>query len=104
MKAAILFTGNGPLAILTAHGSLNDPNLLERLHEKGVRKFMAFEMPVDTMRDRYGHHFAVVVGDNKQDDGLRVLDNDGGRIFEKFPFSEFGPPITHEPMTGIPRA
>lgn len=99
MKAAILFTGNGPLAILTAHGSLNDPDLLARLYRKGVSKFMAFEVPVDTVRDRYGHHFTVVVEDNKQDDELRVLDNDGGRIFDKFPFAEFGAPITHDPAT-----
>lgn len=97
MKAAILFTGGGPLAILTAHDSLNDPDLLSRLRQKGVGKFMGFELPVDTMRDRYGPHFNQVVEDNKQDDALRVLDNDGTRIFERFPFAEFGPAMTYEP-------
>lgn len=96
MKAAILFTGSGPLAVLTEHPSLEDPALLDELHRKGVDKFMAFELPVDTARGLYGHHFVRVMQDNKQTDGLRILDDDGGRIFKIVRFADLGPGILYE--------
>lgn len=96
MKAAILFTAGGPLAVLTSHGSLEDPDLIERLERKGVDKFLGYELPVDSVRAAYGTHFVQVMEDNRQSDELRVLDEDGRRIFAKFRFGEMGEPIRHE--------
>ena len=48
MKAALLFTGSGPLVILTSHASFTDPALLEKLAAKGIDKFIAYEVPVAT--------------------------------------------------------
>lgn len=102
MKAAILFTAGGPLAVVSNHDSLEDPDLLRRLEVKGIRKFMAFELPIDAVRSAYGSHFTMVMEDYKQADELRVLDEDGGRIFSKFHFSEFGPPVVHDPGVAPP--
>ena len=36
MKVAMLFTGSGPLVILTSHESLTSPALLDKLAAKGI--------------------------------------------------------------------
>lgn len=89
MKAGIFFTGTGPILILTSYKSLNDPNLAEKLSLKGVKKYIAYEIPEDLVKHRYGQHFNVILGDLKQTDDLRVLDYDGHHVFYNFPLNEW---------------
>jgi hypothetical protein len=96
MKAGIFFTGTGPILILTSYKSLNDPNLAEKLSLKGVKKYIAYEIPEDLVKHRYGQHFNVILGDLKQTDDLRVLDYDGHHVFYNFPLNEMGEPIYHD--------
>ena len=96
MKAAMLFTGSGPLVILTSHGSLEDPLLLVKLAAKGITKFIGYEIPVDLASARYGGHFEVVLRDLHETDDLRVLDFNGERAFRLFRLADLGPPILHE--------
>lgn len=95
MRAALLFTGNEPILIVTSHGSLTDPQLLHRLSEKGIDKFIGFEVPVALAEERYGEHFHIVMHDRQESDGLRVLD-EGEGCFRRFRLSELGPPIMHD--------
>ena len=53
MKAGIVFTGSGPLVILTSHESFTDPKLAEKFHAKGIKKYIGFELPLDLCRLRY---------------------------------------------------
>lgn len=94
----MLFTGSGPIVIASCFESLLDPKLLEKLSEKGIEKFIAFELPEKLVRDRYGSHFHVVCEDLTETDELRVLDYDGDRVLSLFDFAEFGPPIFHETL------
>jgi hypothetical protein len=96
MKAGIFFTGSGPILILTSYGQLNDPNLLTKLAQKGIKKFIAYEVPEELVRAKYGNHFNVILGDLKQTDDLRVLDYDGHHVFYSFSLNELGSPIHHE--------
>ncbi len=96
MKAGIFFTGTGPILILTSYKSLNDPNLAEKLSLKGIKKYIAYEIPQDLVRQRYGQHFNVILGDLKQTDDLRVLDYDGHHVFYNFSLNEIGEPIYHD--------
>jgi hypothetical protein len=96
MKCFMLFTGSGPLVILTSYGSATDPNLLEKLNAKGIDKFLAYEIPVPLARERYGAHFSVVERDLHQEDDLRILDYNGERAFRLFHFHELATPITYE--------
>ena len=96
MKAGIFFTGTGPILILTSYKSLNDPNLAEKLSYKGIKKYIAYEIPEDSVKQRYGQHFNVILGDLKQTDDLRVLDYDGHHVFYNFPLNEIGEPIYHD--------
>ncbi len=45
MKSLLLLTASGPLLILTSHQSLDDQKLLGVLRQKGIGKFVAFEVP-----------------------------------------------------------
>ena len=40
MKAFLLMTGSGPIVILTSHGAIENPVLLDKLHAKGIDKFI----------------------------------------------------------------
>ena len=102
MKAALLFTGSGPLVILTSHASFTDPALLEKLAAKGIDKFIAYEVPVAAAEERYGNHFRVVMRDLREADDLRVLDFNGERAFRLFHIAELGAPIMHEAGAGVP--
>jgi hypothetical protein len=92
MKAGIIFTGTGPILILTTYESLQEPRLTEKLKARGMKKFIAYEVPVEKVKQRYGTHFSVIMGDLSQTDDLRILDIDGHHVFMNFAFEEMGQP------------
>ncbi len=96
MNAGIFFTGTGPILILTSYESLDNPKLVEKLALKGIKKFIAFEIQEDLVKQRYGKHFNMILGDLKQEDDLRVLDYDGHHVFYNFSLDEIGKPIYYE--------
>lgn len=96
MNVFILFTGSGPLVILTSHASIEDPALLEKLAAKGIDKFLAYGVPLALAKARYGMHFDIVRRDLSETDDLRVLDFDGARAFRLFAFKEMSGPTAHE--------
>lgn len=96
MKAGIFFTGTGPILILTTYRELNDPMLVNKLEQKGIRKFIAYEVPEALVKEKYGLQFKIIMGDLKQSDDLRVLDYDGHHVFYNFSLAELGEPIFHE--------
>jgi len=61
MKAGIIFTGSGPILILTTYESFADPKFVEKLTTKGVKKFIAHEVPVDKTKERYGMHLMSII-------------------------------------------
>ncbi len=93
MKAGIFFTGTGPILLLTSYESLNDLNLVEKLSAKGIKKYIAFEVSEQKVRDRYGNKYSLVMSDLSQTDDLRVLDYDGHHVFYNFSLIELGDPI-----------
>ncbi len=99
MKTFLLITGSGPLMILTSHKSIENSILLDKLLAKGIDKFIAYEVPFDLAKQRYGWHFNVVANDLHEADDLRVLDYNGDRAFRLFSFSELGKAHIHEPAT-----
>jgi hypothetical protein len=96
MKAGILFTGTGPILILTTYASFDDPKLIEKLSAKRIKKFIAYEVNLDTVKEKYGMHFNVILGDLKQTDDLRILDYDGHHIFNSFVLKELGESVIYE--------
>lgn len=96
MKAVMLYTGSGPLVILTSYEAATEPGLLSKLKAKGIDKFIAYEVPVELARQRYGGHFATVVQDLRETDDLRILDYNGERAFRLFRFDELSGPVMYD--------
>jgi hypothetical protein len=96
MKAGIFFTGSGPILILTSYDSLTNPNLVEKLEAKGIKKFIAYDVSEKIVQMKYGKHYNVIMGDLNQEDDLRVLDYDGHHVFYNFSFGDLGQPIYNE--------
>jgi hypothetical protein len=104
MKAGIFFTGTGPILILTTYGELNDPMLVGKLEQKGIKKYIAYEVPEELVKEKYGLQFNIIMGDLKQSDDLRVLDYDGHHVFYNFSLSELGAPVYHEKDESVLKA
>ena len=96
MKAAIIVTGTGPMLVLASYESLTHPNLVNKLAAKGINEFIGFEIHLQKIKERYGTHFSVVMGDLHETDDLRVLDYNGHRVFNNFTFEEMGSPVYYE--------
>jgi hypothetical protein len=97
MKAGIFFTGSGPIVVLTSYDSLTAPRFVEKLAAKGISKFVAYEVALEDVKNKYGKHFEVIMKDLHQTNDLRVLDYDGQRVFRNFTLSKLGQPVYHEP-------
>lgn len=82
---------------MTSFESLTDPNLAEKLATKGIKKFIAYELALDELKEKYGRHFDVIMGDLRQTDDLRALDYDGHHVFNNFSLKGLGEPIYFEP-------
>ena len=95
MKAYVIFTGTGPILVLTTFEHVTSQGLVERLLHKGIKKFIAYEVPVEHVRTVYGVPFEVIVSDLGADQDMRVLDFNGHHIFKAFSLEEFKNPILY---------
>ena len=96
MKAALIFTGSSPILIITSYPSLEDKRFLEKLKHKGIEKFIAFEVKLESAKEKYGSRFDVIRDDLNETEDMRVLDYNGQLAFERFSFEELGDMIKHE--------
>jgi hypothetical protein len=95
MRAYLIFTGTGPILILTTYPEVADSRLVEKLRHKGLAKFIAYEVPLERTRKLYGVPFEVIAKDLADCYDLRVLDFNGHHIFANFRLAELGEPIKH---------
>ena len=96
MKACIIFTGTGPILVLTTFASASEPAFIEKLANKGIKKFIARELPLELVMEKYGRQYDAIVNDVKQTDDLRVLDYNGHNVFYNFSFKDMGDPFRYE--------
>ena len=61
IKAGIFFTGTGLILILTTYNSLDDSKLIEKLFSKGIKKFIAYEVSEDSVKEKYGLQYKAVM-------------------------------------------
>ena len=95
MKAGIIFGGSGPILILTTGDDLVGNKVSGWLANKGLTKYIAYEVDIELCKQRYGQHFDATLKDVKQQQDLRCLDYNGQRVFELFSFEEMGKPMYH---------
>ena len=95
MRAYLIFTGSGPILILTTYPSVTDERLVAKLRHKGIAKFIAYEVPLERTRKLYGIPFEAIAADLTGQEDLRVLDFNGHHIFANFRLSELGEALRH---------
>ena len=96
MKTFLVMAGNGALVVATSHDTLTDPEVVEKLRAKGVDKFIAYELPSQLVKERYGGHFDVAMQDLHQLDDLRIIDFDGEHALRLFHSRDLGRRVVYE--------
>ncbi len=96
MRAYLVFTETGPILILASNPCITEGSLPESLRRRGVDKFIAYEVPVESVHRLYGVPFEVVASDLERGKDMRVLDFNGPHIFDRFSLTELGRPIPYE--------
>jgi hypothetical protein len=96
MKGILVFSGSGPLLILSSYPTIDHPDLIARLKAKGLEKFMAWEIPLERCRHLYGFSYRDIVEDLATGNDIRVLDCDGHHIFLNFSLRELGEGVVYE--------
>jgi len=97
MKAYFLSTATGAMIILTSYDNIISPKITSSLEAKGVKKFIANELPLKMIKERYAAHYDNICNDPDQTDELRVFEEDGERAYGMVSLDELGPPIYYEP-------
>ncbi len=92
-RAYLIFTGTGPILVLSTFPQLTDERLVEKLRYKGIDKFIAYEVDLEAVRQRYSHSFASIAADLEKAQDIRVLDFNGHQIMANFALNQLGDPI-----------
>jgi hypothetical protein len=93
IRAYLVFTGSGPILVLSTYPALTDERLVSKLRYKGIDKFIAYEVDLEAVRFRYPQSFDNVAHDLEAEEDLRVLDFNGHQIMANFSLDELGDPI-----------
>lgn len=85
------------MVVLSSGEAIENQQVLEKLAAKGIDKFIAYEIPLALIKERYSHHFDMAVHELQKAKPLRVLDYNGERVMRLFKFDELGEEFRHEP-------
>lgn len=92
-RAYLLFTGSGPILVLSSYPKLTDERLVQKLRYKGIDKFMAYQVDLEAVEERYPDAFVQALEDFQGAEDLRVLDFNGHQIMANFSLDSLGDPI-----------
>ena len=93
IKAFMVFTGTGPIMVVTKLPEMDVDAAREHMASKGIRKYIAYEVPLARVEERYGTRYHAAVSRLASDKDIRVLDVDGHHVFSSFDFTEMGEPV-----------
>jgi hypothetical protein len=100
MRSFLVLTEQGPLLTVTAEADGADDVVHSGMTRRGIDKYIAWEVPVEMVRTRYGRPFEVIASGLASDLAsgrvLRVLDFDGRQIFSRLSLTELGRCYAHE--------
>lgn len=91
----LIFTGTGPILVLSTYPELTDERLLKKLRYKGIGKFIAYQVESEAVQSRYRHTFESIVEDLRSVEDIRVLDFNGHQIMANFSLDELGEPLKY---------
>lgn len=93
MRSYLIFTGTGPILVLSTYPKLTDDRLLEKLRYKGIDRFIAYQVDLDEVESVYPQSFGQAKGDLEGREDIRVLDFNGHQIMANFSVDSLGDPI-----------
>lgn len=93
MRAYLIFTGTGPILVLSTYPKLTDQRLIEKMRYKGIDKFIAYSVDLDAVISRYPERYENISEDLQGQEDLRVLDFNGHQIMANFSLDALGDPI-----------
>lgn len=93
LRAYLIFTGTGPILVLSTYPKLTDERLVSKLRYKGIDKFIAYQVDRDAVEARYLEAYENIVQDLQGTEDIRVLDFNGHQIMANFSLDELGDPI-----------
>jgi hypothetical protein len=93
LRAYLIFTGTGPILVLSTYPKLTDERLVSKLRYKGIDKFIAYQVDRDAVEARYPDAYENIVQDLQGTEDIRVLDFNGHQIMANFSLDELGDPI-----------
>jgi len=94
-RSHLIFTGSGPILVLSTYDSITDERLVDKLRYKGIDKFIAYEVDLEAVANCYPESFDSVRQDLRGVEDIRVLDFNGHQIMANFSLAELGEPIKY---------
>ena len=94
-RTFLIFTGTGPILVLSTFPELTDERLVKKLRYKGIIKFIAYEVDTEAVKKRYSAAYENIAEDLQGVEDLRVLDFNGHQIMANFSLDELGEPIKY---------
>lgn len=92
-RAYLIFTGSGPILVLSSYPKLTDERLVQKLSYKGIEKFMAYQVDREAVEARYPQSYESAIAELKETEDIRVIDFNGHQIMANFSLDELGDPI-----------
>lgn len=89
----LIYTGTGPILLLTTYAEPDDARFVDKLRHRGIDRFLAYEVSLDAVRERYPESFDQVVSDLEGSEDVRVLDFNGHQIMSNFSLDHLGRPL-----------
>lgn len=93
MRAYLIFTGSGPILVLSTYPKLTDERLVAKLRYKGIDHFIAYQVDLEAIEHRYHEAYANVAANLEGNEDIRVLDFNGHHIMASLSFDSLGDPI-----------
>ena len=94
VRAYVIFGGTGPILVVSKNSAgMQSEIAIERLVDKGIKKFIAFEVPPARAEERYGTRYRAAAQRLADEKDIRVVDVDGHHVFASFEFREMGEPV-----------
>ena len=92
-RAYLIFTGSGPILVLSTYPKLTDQRLIDKLRYKGIDKFIAYRVDREAVEARYSEAYPQTLEDLEGSEDIRVLDFNGHQIMANFSLDALGDPI-----------
>jgi len=91
--AYLIFTGSGPILVLSSYPKLTDARLVQKLSYKGIEKFIAYQVDREAVETHYPQSYEDALAELRETEDIRVIDFNGHQIMANFSLDELGNPI-----------